>query len=157
MSMWGNKSPSKCSLLTPTCLLISPVRKNLNEHFIPTTLYQKGRDCSVGMAIRYGLDDRRSNLRRSEIFRSRTERLWGPPNLLYNGYWVSFPGVKRLARCVNHTPHLASRLRKDWSYTSTPPRTFIAGYWAKFYTTLDTPHVLFEIISSYLEHTLYKE
>jgi len=28
-----------------------------------------------------------------EIFRTRPDRLWGPPNLLYNGYRV-FPGGK---------------------------------------------------------------
>ena len=30
-----------------------------------------------------------------EIFRTGPHRPWGPPNLLHNGYRVSFPGVKR--------------------------------------------------------------
>jgi len=30
-------------------------------------------------------------------------------------------GVKRPGRGVDHTPHLASRLKKEYSYTSTPP------------------------------------
>jgi hypothetical protein len=33
----------------------------------------------------------------------------------------SFPGVKRPGRGVDHPPHLATRLRKEYSYTSTPP------------------------------------
>ena len=33
----------------------------------------------------------------------------------------SFPGVKRTGRGVNHPPHLAPRLKKKYSYTSTPP------------------------------------
>jgi hypothetical protein len=41
---------------------------------------------------------------KGEIFRNRPHRPWGPPNLLYNGYRVSFPGVKRLGRGVNHPP-----------------------------------------------------
>jgi hypothetical protein len=31
----------------------------------------------------------------------------------------SFPGVKRPGRGVNHPPHLAPRLKKDWNYIST--------------------------------------
>ena len=37
---------------------------------------------------------------------------WGPPSLLYNGYWVSFPGVKPPVRGFDHPPHLAPRLKK---------------------------------------------
>jgi len=32
-----------------------------------------------------------------------------------------FPGVKRPGRGVDHPPHLALRLNKEYSYTSTPP------------------------------------
>jgi hypothetical protein len=45
--------------------------------------YSVGRDSSVGMVI----------------FRTHLDRR--PSNLLYNGYWVSFPGVKRPERGVN--------------------------------------------------------
>ena len=43
----------------------------------------------------------------------------GPPNLLYNGYWV-FPGGKAVRAFFYHPPHLAPRLKKKWSYTSSP-------------------------------------
>ena len=33
----------------------------------------------------------------------------------------SFPGVKRPGRGVDQPPHLASRLKKEYSYISTPP------------------------------------
>jgi hypothetical protein len=33
----------------------------------------------------------------------------------------SFPGVKRPGRCVDHPLHLAPRVKKECSYTSTPP------------------------------------
>jgi hypothetical protein len=54
---------------------------------------QKGRDSLVGMATCYGLDGPRSNPGEGEIFRTRPDRSWGPPSLLYYGYRV-FPGVK---------------------------------------------------------------
>jgi hypothetical protein len=36
----------------------------------------------------------------------------------------SFPGVKRPGHGVDHPPHLAPRLKKEFSYTSTPPLGF---------------------------------
>jgi hypothetical protein len=39
-----------------------------------------------------------------EIFRTCPDRLWGPPILLYNGYRLSLPGVKRSGRGVDHPP-----------------------------------------------------
>jgi hypothetical protein len=52
-----------------------------------------GRNSSVGIATRYGLDGPGSNLGGGEIFRTRSDRPWGPPSLLHNGYRV-FPGGK---------------------------------------------------------------
>jgi hypothetical protein len=48
-----------------------------------------------------------------EIFFTCPDWPWGPPSLLYNGFQVSFPGVKRLGRGIDHDPHLAPRLKKD--------------------------------------------
>ena len=45
-----------------------------------------------------------SNPSGGEIFRTRLDRAWGPPNLLYNGYRVSFPGVKRPGCSFDHPP-----------------------------------------------------
>jgi len=39
-----------------------------------------------------------------EIFPIRPGRPWGPPSLLYNGYRVSFLGIKRPARGADHPP-----------------------------------------------------
>jgi hypothetical protein len=55
-----------------------------------------------------------------EIFRTRPDRPWGPPSL-YNGYRVTFQGVKRPGRGVDHPPHLAPRLKEEYIYTSSPP------------------------------------
>jgi hypothetical protein len=87
-----------------------------------TAILRWSRDSSVGIVTRYGLG--RSGVRITvggEIFRTRPDRLWSPSNLLYNGYRVSFPGVKRPGCSVDHPPNLAPRLMKEYSNTSTPP------------------------------------
>jgi hypothetical protein len=57
---------------------------------------QRSRDSVVRIAARYGLDDRGVGVRvpvGSRIFYSprRPDRLWGPHNLLLNGYRGPFP------------------------------------------------------------------
>ena len=48
-----------------------------------------GRDSSVGIASRYGLDGAGIEFRwGGEIFRTRPDRPWDPPRLLYNEYRV---------------------------------------------------------------------
>jgi hypothetical protein len=59
-------------------------------------------DSSVGIATGYGLGGPGIECRWGEVFRVCPYRPWGPPNLLYNGYRVSFPEVKRPGRGVNH-------------------------------------------------------
>jgi hypothetical protein len=54
----------------------------------------------------------RSNPGRSEIFRSRPDWSWGPPILLYNGYRVYFPGVKRPGRGVDHPPSSSAGVKE---------------------------------------------
>jgi len=46
-----------------------------------------GRDSAVGIATRYGLDGPGFEIPvGGEIFRTRPDRLWALPSLLYNGY-----------------------------------------------------------------------
>ena len=43
-----------------------------------------------------------SNAGRGEIFRDSPDQPSGQHSLLYNGYWVSFQGVKWPGRGINH-------------------------------------------------------
>jgi hypothetical protein len=94
-----------------------------------------GRDSSVGIATRYGLDGPGIESRWRRIFRTRPDRPWGPPSLLYNRYRVLL-GVKRPGRGVDHPPHLAPRSNKEWSYTSTPPVGLRGLFYGELYPYL---------------------
>jgi hypothetical protein len=43
-----------------------------------------------------------------------------------------FPGVKQPERGVDHPPHLAPRLKKEYSRTSTPLWAFVACFRVNF-------------------------
>ena len=70
----------------------------------------------MGIATVWG-----SNTGGAEIFCTCPDRPLGPHSLLYKAYWVSFPGVKRSRRGVEHPthPHPTPRLRKEYSDTPT--------------------------------------
>jgi hypothetical protein len=92
--------------LGPNILLTIKFSKTLRLYY-PVVV----RDSSVGIATRYVLTVRGSNLGGGEIFRTRPDRHWGPPSLLYNGYWVSFPGVKRPGCGVDHLPPASAEVK----------------------------------------------
>ena len=55
---------------------------------------------------------RGSNPGGGEIFRTRPDRPWGPPSLIYNGYPVPFQGVKRPGRGVDHPPPSSAEVKE---------------------------------------------
>jgi hypothetical protein len=73
------------------------------------------------------MDDPGSNSGRGNrlsLLQKHPDRLWGPHNLIRNGYRGFSPGVKRPGCEVNHSPPPSTEKRNKWSYTSTPP-TFL--------------------------------
>jgi hypothetical protein len=62
-----------------------------------------------------------AHLSRPALGPTRPDPPWGPPILLHNSYQFSFLGLKRSRRGVDHSPHLLPKLKKEYSYTSTPP------------------------------------
>ena len=52
----------------------------------------------------------------------------------------SFPGVQRPGRGVEHPPHLSLRLKKEYSYTSTPPLGLHGLFWGDLYLYIIGKH-----------------
>ena len=71
-----------------------------------------GRDSVFGIAARYELDGQEVDSRWGEFFHIRPERPCGPPNLLYNGYCVTFLGVKRPGRSVDYQPPSGAEVKE---------------------------------------------
>ena len=55
---------------------------------------------------------RGSNSGGGEILRTRPDRPWGPPSLLYNSYGVSIPGVKMPGRGLNDLPSSSAEVKE---------------------------------------------
>ena len=88
------------------------------------------RDISVCIATGYGLDGLGIESRWGRDFRTRPDRLWGPPSLPYNGYWV-FLGGKRLGRGVDHPPPSSAEVKervKLYLYSPSGPSWPLLGW-----------------------------
>jgi hypothetical protein len=93
----------------PTTIPPSCAQNNSSCHqFLRVSRYS-----SVGITTGYGLDGPGIECQRGEIFRTRPDRPWGPPMLLYNRYRVYFLGIKRPGRGVEHPPHISPRLKQE--------------------------------------------
>jgi hypothetical protein len=80
-----------------------------------------GRDSSVCIATRYGLDGPGIESRWGRDFPHPYRSAAGAYPTFYTMDTGSFPEVRRPGCGVDHPPHLAPRLKKEDSYTSTPP------------------------------------
>ena len=74
---------------------------------------QVGRDSSVGIEIRFGLDGPGTESRWGRDFPQPSRLAVGAHRASYTMGTRSFPGVKRPGRGVDHPPHLEPRLRKE--------------------------------------------
>jgi hypothetical protein len=77
----------------------------------------RNRDCVVGVVTgpRSGRIVVRISAGARDFFPD-ADRLWGPPNLLLNGYWYTFPWVKRLGREVHGLSPPSDEVKNSWSY-----------------------------------------
>jgi len=78
-----------------TCTLFR-INQNIYQSYKKEKVQIKvGRDSSVGIATRYGLDSPTIGFQKGVgDFRVRPDRPWYPPSLLHNGYQVCFPRGK---------------------------------------------------------------
>ena len=90
----------------------------------------RGRDSSVGIATRYGLWQSGDRIPvGGEIFRTRPDRPWGRPSLLYNGYRV-FPGGTAAGRGADHPPPSKCRGHERvglYLYSPSGPQWLVIG------------------------------
>ena len=80
-----------------------------------------GRDSVVGITTRYGLDGPGIESQWGARFSAPVQNGPGAYPASYTMGTGSFAGVKRPGRGVDHPPHLAPRLKKEYSHTSNPP------------------------------------
>jgi hypothetical protein len=78
----------------------------------------------------------------AEIFRTRPDRPCGRQSLLYQGYRVSFSGVKRLRRDPDHPPSPSAEVIKRRAISILPFWAFMAYSWVNF-TRVTFPPCLF--------------
>jgi hypothetical protein len=65
-----------------------------------------------------------------EIFRARPHRSWGLLTLLYKGYRIPFPEVKRPGRGVNHSPPPSAEVKERvevYLWFPSEPSWFVLG------------------------------
>jgi hypothetical protein len=97
------------------------------------------RDWGTGLD---GLGFKSSYSKRFFSSQKRPDRLRGPPSLLFNAYWDSFPGVKRPGPEVNYSPPSSAEVKTESIYTSSPLHAFMAwtGKTLPFFRGLTDPH-----------------
>jgi len=88
-----------------------------------------------------------SNSGMGEIFRNRPDQPWGPPSLLYNGYWV-FPRGKERPECDPllplwtvwsvQNPSACTRVRFTFTFTIFKHSYTCNGYQWNFYLFMHT-------------------
>jgi hypothetical protein len=85
----------------PCSSVFSLERSQLSvSHDISHPLWDtSGLGSSVGIATDYRLDGPGVESQWGARFSARPDQPWGPPSLLYNGYWV-FPGGKVQPGCA---------------------------------------------------------
>jgi hypothetical protein len=84
--------------------LIILIPPNTTQVYFSSTGAEFGPGCSGAIATDYGLDGPVIESRWGRDFPHLSRPAWGPPSLLYNGYWVFLGGRMRLGRDADLSP-----------------------------------------------------
>ena len=82
------------------------------------------------------------------VFHTRSSWSWGPPILIYNGYRVCFPGVKRPGRGVNHPPPSSAEVKERvelYLYSPSGPSWPALGLTLPFYLYQNLHSTLYSV------------
>jgi hypothetical protein len=83
--------------------------------------------CTGGVGIATRLQPGRSGFRTPggkiyiSVFKKSRPTLGFHPASWFDGYWDSFPRIKRPERDIDHLPPSTADVKIEWSYASTPP------------------------------------
>ena len=110
----------------------APLTPNFDNSFDKWKVGMMGRDSSVGIATRYGLDGPGIEYRwRGDISIIRPHRPYGPPSLLYNGYRCLSPGGKRPGLGFDHPPPSSAEINEIaqlYLYSPSGPWWLVLGW-----------------------------
>jgi hypothetical protein len=106
---------------SPAGRLLSSSLGNVNIASIATCTMGSG-DSSVSVVTCWTIWGSNSGTSK-RLFSSaeRTNQLCEPSRLVFDGYKVYFPGIKRAGRETDHSPTSSSEVKNEWSYTSALP------------------------------------
>ena len=102
---------SGCLELKPGTKRSSSILREVKHNFIQVLFMLWAGIAQSVQRLATGWTVRESNPGKGKIPRTRPDRLWNPPSLLYNGYRVSFLGLKRPGRGVNHPPPTSAEVK----------------------------------------------
>jgi hypothetical protein len=83
------------------------------DSFRQNPLYLRAGVAQSAQRLATGWTVQESNPGGGEIFRTRPYQPWSPPSPLYSYYRVSFPGVKRSGRDVDHPAPSSTEVIKE--------------------------------------------
>jgi len=101
----------------------------------------KGRDNAVGIVACCGVDGSGIESQWGARFSAPVHTSHGAHPASYRMGTGTFPGVKQPGGDVDGPPHLELRLKKEYSYTTTPLWAFIVYFRVKLYL-----YFLYEVI-----------
>jgi hypothetical protein len=105
-----------------------------------------GQDSVVGVVTYYRLYGPGIDPGGGEVFCTRPDWAWDPPSLLYNGYQVSFPGVKQPGYGIDYPPPSSAEVKErvELYFYSSGPTWPVVGW------TLALLYLNFYLINTFL-------